>query len=133
MSSNVFNDQAAFMQACGQSTSYHNFKQYDMYRTLIAEEVQELDDADATADTAEIADALIDILVVTIGAGLSLGLPMQALWDEVVRSNNSKRQPDGTVLKREDGKIMKPPTYSPPDIEGVLRKHGWFQEDSGDE
>lgn len=54
---------------------------------------------------------------------------MQALWDEVQRSNEAKaiEQPDGSfkVVRRADGKILKPPGWTPPDIAGVLRAHGW--------
>jgi len=51
-------------------------------------------------------------------------LPIQEIWDEVARSNNSKISESGKVIKNEYGKIQKPPTYSPPDIESILKKHG---------
>lgn len=50
------------------------------------------------------------------------GIKIHAVFEEVQRSNMSKIWTDGTVHRREsDGKILKPPTYSPADIEGVLR------------
>ena len=46
---------------------------------------------------------------------------MQALWDEVYRSNSSKIDPTTrTVLKRPDGKILKPASYSPPNLLPIL-------------
>ena len=35
-------------------------------------------------------------------------------------SNMSKLDNDGNVLRREDGKVMKGPNYSPPDMEGIF-------------
>jgi predicted HAD superfamily Cof-like phosphohydrolase len=123
MPNTPFDDQVEFMQACGQNVDVNDTAQFDMYLGLIDEEVAELNEARRQRDIVETADAIIDILVVAIGAGLSLGLPMQALWDEVMRSNMSKVMPDGTVHRRADGKVLKPLTYSPPDIERVLREH----------
>lgn len=51
-------------------------------------------------------------------------IPIQEVWDEVARSNNSKISENGKVIKNEFGKIQKPDTFSPADIESVLNKHG---------
>lgn len=111
----VFNDQTKFMTACGQSVDTYNENQFELYVNLIEEEVGELADAIAQENRVEQLDALIDILVVTIGALNSLGVDLQGAWDEVIRSNMSKVDPaTGKVLKREDGKVLKPDTYSPP-------------------
>lgn len=53
-----------------------------------------------------------------------LRLPLDAIFAEVVRSNRSKLV-NGKIQRRQDGKILKGPDYSPPDIAGVLRAHGW--------
>lgn len=80
-------------------------------------------------DLEETADGIIDAIYVLVGTGIELGLPMQALWDEVQRANMAKaiEQPDGTfrVMKRADGKVLKPEGWEPPDIRGVLLAHGW--------
>jgi predicted HAD superfamily Cof-like phosphohydrolase len=77
----------------------------------------------------EVADGIIDSIYVLVGMGLELGLPLEALWNEVQRSNMAKaiEQPDGTfkVMRRADGKVLKPEGWTPPDIAGVLRAHGW--------
>ena len=62
---NPFKDHQMFMLASGQTTGIENVDQYKLYYSLIKEEVQELDDSTTREDDV---DALIDILVVTIGA-----------------------------------------------------------------
>jgi len=119
----IFDEQAVFMQACGQTILSDNYTQYLLYRKLMAEEMGELIEADSRVDIVEQADALIDILVVTIGAGLSLGLPMDMLWNEVMRSNLAKIDPEtGTVHKRSDGKVLKPEGWQPPNIAAILKE-----------
>ena len=103
------------MIACGQSVDTYNEKQYELYVNLINEEFEEL--KAANGDKVEQLDALIDILVVTIGALYSLGANSEGAWREVIRSNMSKVDPaTGKVIKREDGKVLKPATYSPPNL-----------------
>ena len=66
--SNVFRDQAKFMNACGQTVGERNQDQFDLYVNLIKEEVGELQVAIDNNDLVEQLDALIDIMVVTVGA-----------------------------------------------------------------
>jgi predicted HAD superfamily Cof-like phosphohydrolase len=123
----VFHDQAYFMRACGQTTIEHNDAQADMYHALIGEEFAELGEAELVGDEVEEFDAVLDLLVVLIGYGLSRGWPMVEGWDEVVRSNMAKINPHtGTVTKREDGKILKPAGWTPPDLKGVLDQYKNF-------
>jgi len=115
----IFDDQAIFMQSCGQTVAISNFTQSSMYLKLIDEEYQELLNAKTEADAA---DAIVDLLVVVTGYGLSRGWPMQELWDEVMKTNFAKVDPGtGVVKRREDGKILKPEGWVPPNIERVLR------------
>lgn len=58
-----------------------------------------------------------------LGLSLCLKLPIQEIWDEVARSNNSKISENGKVIKNEFGKIQKPATFSPADIESILKRH----------
>lgn len=96
---------------------------------IVEEVVRELLRSIRERDMVGVADGGIDSIYVIIGMMHEFGLPLQALWDEVQRSNMAKavEQPDGTfkVLKRADSKILKPNNWTPPDIEGVLRAHGW--------
>lgn len=117
----VFDDQARFMAACGQIVGQDNPDQFKLYLSLIEEEVTELFEAVEDGDRVEIFDALLDIIVVCIGAGHSAGLPMQAGWAEVVRSNMAKVDPEtGTVRRREDKKILKPEGWTPPALDQLL-------------
>lgn len=76
-----------------------------------------------TPDLIQAADAIGDILVVTYGAANRLGVNGTAVFNEVHRSNMTKVWPDGTVHKREsDGKVIKPESYSPADIDSVLQQ-----------
>jgi predicted HAD superfamily Cof-like phosphohydrolase len=62
-------------------------------------------------------DALIDILVVTIGALHSGGFDVEGAWNEVMRTNFAKIDPTtGKVRKREDGKVLKPEGWTPPNL-----------------
>ena len=118
---NAFDDQAKFMMACGQTIGQNNQKQFELYVKLIMEETSELFEAARDNDSVEIFDALLDIIVVCIGAGYSLGLPMQAGWEKVVRSNMAKVDPvTGTVRRREDGKILKPEGWTPPALDKLI-------------
>jgi NTP pyrophosphatase (non-canonical NTP hydrolase) len=92
----------------------------DRIYSLIHEELMELCDAMDTKDLVGIADALTDILYVTAQQARVIGLPVDSLLAEVQRSNMSKLGSDGEPIFREDGKVLKGPNYSPPDIKGVL-------------
>jgi len=63
-----------------------------------------------------IADALADLLYVVFGAAIAYNIPIEAVFEEVHRSNMSKSR-----LKNEYGKTIKGPNYFPPDILGILR------------
>ena len=119
---NPFSDQEKFMKACDQTTgSELNPEQYTLYRKLIAEEVGELNEAVENNDRVEQLDALIDILVVTIGAIHSMGANAQGAWKEVLKTNLAKINPEtGKVIKREDGKVLKPDGWKPPNLASFL-------------
>lgn len=83
---------------------------------LIAEEFNELKDALANDNIIDTADAIADLLFVIYGACDTWGIDIAPVFEEVVRSNNTKV--GGPV--REDGKLLKPDTYEPPDIATAL-------------
>lgn len=115
---NPFQDQSRFMIACDQTVGETNSQQFGMYKNLIKEEYQELLDASSQLDEL---DALIDILVVTIGAIHSMGADGEGAWKEVMRTNFAKIDPaTGKVRKREDGKVLKPEGWEPPDLRPFL-------------
>lgn len=118
MGTNVFKDQKKFMRACSQKVGKFDYKQYEMYKGLIKEEFNELVSAHTVVEEL---DALIDILVVTIGALHSLGVEPEPAWNEVMRTNFAKIDPvTGKVRKREDGKVLKPEGWEPPQLEQFI-------------
>jgi len=120
---NPFRDQEKFMVACDQSVDDYDFSQYDMYLKLIEEEYKELQLAVAANDDVEQLDALIDILVVTIGAIHSMGADAEGAWKEVMKTNFAKIDKEtGKVRKREDGKVLKPLGWTPPDLKPYIKK-----------
>ena len=120
---NPFRDQEKFMRACNQSTDNFNQDQLNLYVSLIEEEANELADAITAHDKVETVDALIDILVVTIGALHSMGADAEGAWKEVMNTNFAKIDKEtGKVRKREDGKVLKPVGWSPPNLEPYLKK-----------
>jgi predicted HAD superfamily Cof-like phosphohydrolase len=112
----------AFMLACDQTVGKFNQEQFNMYLSLIQEEADELAQAIQQHDKVETLDALIDILVVTIGAIHSLGVDAEGAWNEVLVSNLAKIDKDtGKVRKREDGKVLKPEGWQPPNLGKYVR------------
>ena len=99
---NPFEDIERFGSACDQEPSEANYK---MYLDLIREETDELEEAIQDNDKVEQLDALIDILVVTMGAVRAAGWDGEAAWKEVMDTNFAKIDPTtGKVIKREDGR-----------------------------
>jgi predicted HAD superfamily Cof-like phosphohydrolase len=111
---NPFKDIDTFGTACDQEPSEANYK---MYLGLIKEEYEELQEAVEANDTVEQLDALIDILVVTMGAIRAGGFDGEGAWKEVMDTNFAKIDPDtGKVRKREDGKVLKPEGWKAPEL-----------------
>jgi predicted HAD superfamily Cof-like phosphohydrolase len=117
---NVFEDVNKFGTACDQPASEANYK---MYLGLIAEEYNELQDAVDAADKVEQLDALVDILVVTVGAIRAAGWDGEAAWKEVMNTNFAKIDAvTGKVRKREDGKVLKPEGWQAPELSQFIDK-----------
>ncbi len=90
---------------------------------LIFTEAAEFIEAADKSDFVEMVDALADILVVTYGTAVEMGVDLEPVFAEVHRSNMSK---DGGMDV--GGKILKGPSFSPPDIVGELRRQGYEAE-----
>jgi predicted HAD superfamily Cof-like phosphohydrolase len=88
-----------------------------MYLDLITEEYNELKDAIVANDRVEQLDALVDILVVTMGAIRAGGFDGEGAWEEVMKTNFAKIDTEtGKVRKREDGKVLKPEGWKAPEL-----------------
>jgi predicted HAD superfamily Cof-like phosphohydrolase len=118
---NSFDDVKVFMDAADQNEKGFG-EQSKLYMKLIEEEFEELLLAYSFGDLVEIADACADLKWVIEGLEQTLDIPAQEVWFEVSRSNLSKISDNGKIIKREDGKVLKPDTYSPPDIRKVFEK-----------
>ena len=113
-----------FMEAMGQEVNaIPAFPEEEIQRLrldLIEEELDELHYAIDNKDMVEIADALGDLLYVVYGAGHAFGIDLDECFKEIHASNMSKLGPDGKPIKREDGKVLKPDTFFPPDLKSIL-------------
>lgn len=75
----------------------------------------------AVPDMPEVADGIADLAYVAIGTAHELGIPLGHVWN-AVHESNMRKQGGGQDAK---GKIQKPAGWVAPDIEGVLKAHGW--------
>ena len=89
---------------------------------LIQEEFEEFKEAMHNKDLSNMAKELADLLYVVYGTAVSLGIDMEPVFKEVHRSNMSKVG----GYKREDGKWVKPPTYSPANIQPIIKNQMTF-------
>jgi predicted HAD superfamily Cof-like phosphohydrolase len=120
---NSFRDQEKFMRACDQTVGELNETQYKLYLDLMDEEWKELKAALLMGDRVEQLDALLDFIVVTTGAIHSAGFDGEGGWKEVMRTNFAKIDKEtGKVRKREDGKVLKPVGWTPPDLKPFVKE-----------
>ena len=115
-----------FMTAVGQATpdtfSPDEFPA-KLRVSLIMEDALEFNDAVENEDFVEAVDAICDLLYVTYGAAIAMGINIDPFFEEVHRSNMSKLDPaTGQPIYRDDGKIIKPSSYSRADIKTLMLK-----------
>ncbi len=119
-----FEDVRKFMNTYGQEVkskpSFPDKKILKLRCDLIEEELDELKNAIKDNDIVEVADALTDLLYVTYGAGHSFGINLDKCFAEVQRSNMSKLDNEGKPIYSENGKVLKGPNYSRPDLKKFL-------------
>jgi predicted HAD superfamily Cof-like phosphohydrolase len=91
---------------------------------LMREENEEYLDAANNKDLVEVADALGDMLYILCGTIIEHGMQhkIEEVFNEIQKSNMSKLGADGNPIYREDGKVLKGPTYFKPDIKTILDK-----------
>ncbi len=119
-----FDDVKNFMNIYEQEVktkpSFPNEKIVQLRYDLIKEELDELSVAIKDEDIVEVADALTDLIYVVYGAGHSFGIDLDKCFAEVQRSNLSKLNIDGKPIYNENGKVMKGPNYSKPNLKQFL-------------
>jgi predicted HAD superfamily Cof-like phosphohydrolase len=89
---------------------------------LLNEEVEEFAQASESSDPVAIADALADIVYLAYGSAVTYGIDLDAVLAEVHRSNMTKLDAGGHPIFREDGKVLKSASYTPPNIPAVLKQ-----------
>lgn len=92
----------------------------NMRKSLLHEEFEEYLEAEASHDLVGIADALGDMVYVIYGTALTYGINLPAVLREIHRSNMSKLGEGGEPLYREDGKVLKGPNFTPPNLEAII-------------
>ena len=120
-----FKDVKIFMEKFGQMVrtkpQFPDDKTMQLRLNLIKEELSELEEAMKTKNLKEVADALTDILYVTYGAGYAYGIDLDQCFKEVQRANMSKLGEDGNPIYNEQGKVMKGPNYTKPDLSKFVK------------
>jgi len=94
--------------------------QIELYMDLITEEYHELQEAYKEQDVVEVADALADMVWVIMGMASTLGMDFNDIWEEVKRSNMSKFTNNIIIRDGKTCKILKPSTFSEPDLAPIL-------------
>jgi len=91
---------------------------------LMREENEEYLEAANTNDLVEVADALGDMLYILCGTIIEHGMQhkIEEVFEEIQRSNMSKLGADGKPIYREDGKVLKGPSFFPPNIKDIFGK-----------
>jgi predicted HAD superfamily Cof-like phosphohydrolase len=120
-----FENVGKFMETFGQMVrtkpQFPDQKTMKLRLDLIKEELNELEQAMKEKDLKEIADALTDILYVTYGAGYAYGINLDKCFKEVQRANMSKLGEDGKPIYNDQGKVMKGPNYTKPDLSKFVK------------
>lgn len=78
--------------------------------------------SDPTAIIADQADAMVDAMYYMYNAASKVGVDLDKVFEEVHQANERKRGPDGKFQRRADGKIVKPPNWTEPDVVSVIKK-----------
>ena len=118
----VFTDVQVFMSAAGQTINENNDEQALLYRRLINEEYNEFISAVQKGDDVETVDACFDTIWVIVGYMLSRGWDCDGIWDEGALSNLKKiDKVTRKVIKREDGKVLKPEGWKKPDFSKFVK------------
>ena len=105
---------------CGDRPAWPGEAVHRLRVLLIEEELAELRNAGEARNVVAVADALADLLYVVYGAGVTYGIDLEPIFEEIHRSNMSKGNPE--VVRRPDGKILKGDRYSPPRVGEVLQR-----------
>lgn len=91
---------------------------------FLHEELTELLLAQDAGDLLKVADAIADATCILLGLADLMGLPFDAVWAEVIRSNMDKERGPSDGRSYSEG-VVKPEGWRAPDIRGAI-KRGMF-------
>lgn len=121
--SNMYQDVKEFQTAVGQNVGikpeFPGPSERILRLRLLEEEVKEYEQGEYNNDLENIAKELADIIYIVCGTAVSYGIPLDKVFTAVHESNMAKLV-DGKPIRREDGKILKPEGWKPPDIKKIL-------------
>lgn len=117
----ILEETLEFLEACLGKTD--DFFEYLSAIRFAADGIRNTKTEIVDIDLEEAFDAVVDIEVINLGTALTFGFPVEEGFAEVHRSNMTKVLEDGTCLLRDDGKIIKPEGYSPPDLKSILNNN----------
>lgn len=126
----VFNWMSLFKQTVRVEPTVHITEAEKQLRIKLMKEelLDELIPAIERGDLVEIADGIVDLLYVTYGTAVAYGIDADIVFEEAHKANMRKAGDDGLPIVREDGKILKNPNWTPPNIGAVLLRLGWQPE-----
>ena len=116
----MYSDVKTFIEACEQEK---NEKNAELYQKLIREEFDEFVRDYFSGDEVGQLDGCMDMIWVILGYCHMKGFDVAGAWAEVARSNLAKIDPEtGKVIKRKDGKVLKPEGWTPPNLQPFVKK-----------
>lgn len=106
----------------GEYPDYISEDRQKLRTDILQEEVNELSKAMSECNMVEIADGIVDCIYILLGTAIEYGFhqKLEAMFHEVHRSNMSKLGNDGKPIYREDGKVLKGPNFTAPDLGSIL-------------
>ena len=110
----------AFGQPVGDRPQLLDDDRISLRRTLIEEEYDEFLESLYDGDLVNASKELSDLLYVVYGTAVEMGINIDAVFDEVHRSNMSKLDENGKPIYREDGKVLKSKLYSAANVADVI-------------
>lgn len=120
---NMYQDVKDFQTAVGQNVgqvpAFPDGAERALRMRLLEEEFKEYEQGEYNNDLENIAKELADIIYIVCGTAVSYGIPLDKVFAAVHESNMAKLV-DGKPIRREDGKILKPEGWTPPDIKKIL-------------
>lgn len=107
-------------QPVGEKPQFISDDRLELRKKLIEEEYHEFVEAVEEGDLVNAFKELADLIYVTEGTAVEMGVDLYEVFVEVHRSNMSKLDASGEPIYSETGKVLKGPNYKEPDIASVL-------------